>query len=195
MEQIPTIVIVSIALALIAPVVYSVSMVQGVSKPARMTRFIVWLAATISFVSLWADGSQGAIWIAGVFAIRNAFLLIMSFRYGLGGWTSIDKVCLVLAIIGLVGWQVFGDPLIALIFAIFADFVGFIPAFIKTYRLPKSEGPWFYYIETIAVLLNIIFIGAWSVDLLFPGYILLSNVIMIGLIYKIPQFVFTKIQS
>ncbi len=186
---------VSIVLALIAPAVYALSMIHGVSKPARMTRFIVWLAATISFVSLWAEGSQGAVWIAGVFAVRNAFLFIMSFRYGIGGWTSVDKACLLLAIIGLVGWQIFGDPLIALIFAIFADFVGFIPAFIKTYKLPKSEGPWFYYIETVAVILNIIFIGAWSVDLLFPGYILLSNIVLLGLIYKIHQTVFTKIHT
>lgn len=177
----------SISLALIAPIVYAASMVQGRSKPARMTRFIVWLAAFISFISLWADGSQGAIWLAGVFAVRNFFLLLMSFKYGVGGWSRIDKICLVLAILGLIGWQVFGDPLIALIFAIVADFVGFIPAFVKTYKQPDSEGPMFYWIETAAVILNIIVIGMWTVDLLFPAYILLSNIVMLALIFRLPQ--------
>ena len=178
----------TIALALIAPVVYSVSMVRGVSKPARMTRFIVWLAAFISLISLWADGSTGAVWLAGIFAFRNFFLFLMSLKYGVGGTTTIDKWSLGLALIGLVGWQVVGDPLIALIFAIIADFIGFIPTFVKTYKEPGSEGPGFYYVETLAVTLNIVMIGAWTQDLLFPGYILLSNLIVLSLIFRVKIF-------
>ncbi len=174
----------SVALALISPIVYAISMVQGCSKPARMTRFIVWLAATISFFSLWADGSTVAVWLAGVFAFRNTFLLLMSLKYGVGGVTTIDKYSFVIAIAGLIGWQLAGDPLVALLFAIAADFVGFVPALIKTYKEPSSEGPWFYYLESTAVLLNIIVIGAWSIDLLFPVHILLTNVLMLGLIFR-----------
>jgi len=159
-------------------------MVQGRSKPARMTRFIVWLAASISFFSLWVDGSTGAVWLAGVFAFRNTFLFLMSLKYGMGGVTRIDQYSLVIAIAGLVGWQVSGDPLIALLFAILADFVGFIPALVKTYKSPSSEGPWFYYLESTAVLLNIIVIGMWSIDLLFPVHILLTNILMIGLVFR-----------
>ena len=179
-----TLITISVALALISPIVYGVSMVQGRSKPARMTRFIVWLAASISFFSLWADGSTGAVWLAGVFAFRNTFLFLMSLKYGMGGVATIDKYSLVIAIAGLVGWQLSGDPLIALLFAILADFVGFIPALVKTYKEPNTEGPWFYYIETTAVLLNIVVIGAWSIDLLFPVHILISNILMIGLIFR-----------
>jgi hypothetical protein len=174
----------SIILALVSPIVYGVSMVQGRSKPARMTRFIVWLAASISFFSLWADGSTGAVWLAGVFAFRNTFLLLMSLKYGMGGVATVDKYSLVIAITGLIGWQLSGDPLIALLFAILADFVGFVPALIKTYKEPDTEGPWFYYLETTAVLLNIVVIGAWSIDLLFPVHILLTNIFMLGLIFR-----------
>ena len=181
-----------VLLALISPIVYGISMVRGVSKPARMTRFIVWLAACIAFVSLWADGSQGAVWLAGIFAFRNTFLLVMSFKYGVGGWNSIDKWCLVIAGAGLVGWQVTGDPMVALLFAIIADFVGFIPALVKTYYDPSSEGPWFYYLESTAVVLNIVVISAWTLDLLFPVHILLSNIFMLLIIFKIPQKVFKR---
>lgn len=159
-------------------------MVQARSKPARMTRFIVWLAASISFVSLWIDGSTGAVWLAGVFAFRNTFLFLMSLKYGVGGVTTVDKYSFLIAVAGLIGWQLSGDPLIALLFAIFADFVGFIPALVKTYKEPDTEGPWFYYLETTAVILNIIVIGAWSLDLLFPVHILLSNFMMLGFIFR-----------
>lgn len=184
-----TLIAATVSLALISPIVYAISMVKGRSKPARMTRFIVWLAATISFFSLWADGSTGAVWLAGVFAFRNSFLLVMSLRYGVGGKTKIDLWCLVIAIAGLVGWQISGDPLIALLFAIAADFIGFLPALIKTYFEPTSEGPWFYYLESTAVILNIVLISAWSLDLLFPVHILLSNLMMLALIFR------TKIQN
>lgn len=179
-----TLIAASIALALISPAVYGMSMVQGRSKPARMTRFIVWLAASISFFSLWADGSTGAIWLAGVFALRNTFLFLMSLKYGMGGVTTIDKYSLVIAIAGLIGWQIAGDPLVALLFAIAADFVGFVPALVKTYKEPNTEGPWFYYLETTAVVLNIVVIGAWTIDLLFPVHILLTNLMMIALIFR-----------
>ena len=111
-------------------------------------------------------------------------LFLMSLKYGMGGVTTVDKYSLVIAIAGLIGWQVTGDPLIALLFAIFADFVGFVPALIKTYKEPNTEGPWFYYLESTSVLLNIVMIGAWSIDLLFPVHILLTNVFMLGLIFR-----------
>ncbi|MFT7507635.1 MAG: hypothetical protein ACI92I_000798 [Acidimicrobiales bacterium] len=118
------------------------------------------LPAFISFVRLWAEGGTGAIWLAGVFDFRNFLLLLMSLQYGMGGIEVIDGWCLFIALTGLIGWQITGDPLIALVFAIIADLVGFIPAFVKTYKDPTSEGPWFYYIETMSVILNIIMIGA-----------------------------------
>ena len=180
-----------VALALISPVVYSISMFNGVSKPARMTRFIVWLAATISFASLWVGESAGAIWLAGVFAFRNTFLLLMSFKYGVGGMSKLDLWCLGIAAAGLLGWQISGNPLVALLFAITADFIGFIPALIKTYHKPDSEGPWFYYIETTAVLLNVILIGAWTLDLIFPIHILVTNIIMLALIFRVKLFKFS----
>lgn len=181
----------TVCLALISPIVYAVSMVQGVSKPARMTRFIVWLAAAIAFISLWAGGSTSAIWLAGVFAFRNTFLLVMSIKYGIGGTTKIDFWCLAIALSGLVGWQISGNPLVALLFAVAADFIGFVPALVKTYFDPSSEGPWFYYLESTAVILNIILIGAWSIDLIFPLHILTMNILMIGLIYR-PKFMITS---
>ena len=177
----------SITLALVSPIIYAISMVRGRSQPARMTRFVVWLAAAISFISLYADGSSGAVWLAGVFAARNLFLLVMSFWYGVGGWTRLDQICLTIAGAGLLGWQIVGDPLIALVFAILADLVGFVPTFVKTYREPTSEEPQFFYLESLAVVLNIIVIGAWSEDLLFPVYILASNIIVLSLIFKLPQ--------
>jgi len=111
----------------------------------------------------------------------------MSIKYGVGGWTTIDQWCLVIAGGGLFGWQLTGDPFVALLFAILADFVGFVPALVKTYHQPNTEGPWFYYLESTAVILNIIVIGAWSLDLLFPAHILLSNIMMLAIIFRVPQ--------
>lgn len=173
----------SIAMALISPVVYGFSMVNGVSRPARMTRFIIWVAATISLFSLIADGSTGAVWLAGIFSIRSFFLFVMSLKYGLGGWGKIDKASLALSALGLLAWQIFDQPLMALSAAIAADLIGFIPAYVKTWKEPSSEGPWFYVIEAAAVVLNIILIGEWSIDLVFPVYILISGLIMLAIIF------------
>lgn len=183
-QQQMILVIASTILALISPVIYAASMVRGESKPARMTRFIVWLASTISFFSLLFWNSEGALFLAGIFMIRNVFLLGMSTKYGVGWRDRVDQVCLVIAVGGLVCWRLFDEPLWALLASIVADIVWYFPAYLKTWKEPKSEWPMFYFIEIVAIVLNIIVIGAWSIDLLFPGYILVSGVAMLAVIYK-----------
>mgnify|MGYP007124299822 FL=1 len=48
------------------------------------------------------------------------------------GWSKSGIFCLMLALLGIVLWQIIQDPVIALYFVLGADFVGMIPALTKT---------------------------------------------------------------
>ncbi len=94
-----------------------------------------------------AGGSQWA--VAIVFANATACLLVVLFslyrKVGIWHTTKFDYFFLGLGIIGLVLWQTLNIPVLALIFAILADFSFGIPTIIKTYKKPNSETwfPWF----------------------------------------------------
>ena len=63
----------------------------------------------------------------------------------MGGWSKSDLICFLIALIGIISWQITKNPTLALYYAVAADFTGFVPTLIKTYRLPKTEVWTFYF--------------------------------------------------
>ena len=176
--------IVSTIFALIAPISYIISIIRGTSKPHRMTRFILFFVLTLSFVSiLAAHGNTGAKLFAGITFAQGIVIFLLSLWRGMGGSSKFDFVCLFIAAFGILGWKITGNPLLGIWFSILADFSAYLPAFIKTWRHPHTESPWFYITSAIAALLGLI---AYKLDTssIFQMYIALCSFTMVGLIYR-----------
>ncbi len=180
---------VSVVLACISPITYIRSMVRGKSSPHVVTRFVVMTASVVTFLSLYASVGKIAAFIAGVFAVRSVVLFLFTLKYGTKGTSSLDYLCLVLAILGLILWRVIGNPLWALSLSITADFLGFIPTLRKTYHKPKSEAPSFYLLELILIYINayatILATGFIVRALVFPVYIAVLCTSVLFLIYRL----------
>ena len=108
----------------------------------------------------------------------------MSFIYGVGGATKLDKSCLVIGVIALLAYFVTGSGLLAVLFGILADLIGYIPTFVKTYYHPSSEDPTFFIIEGFASLFGVIAVGSLQVGILFPIYFVLCSFTVVFLIYR-----------
>ena len=126
-------------LALVAPIVYIRAILKGEAKPHRTTRFVLMLITLITASALFANGDRVALWLAAASAIQAAVIFGMSLKYGMGGKDKVDILCLLIAMLGIVLWQVTKQPVLALYFAIAADFTGGVPMFIKTWREPETE--------------------------------------------------------
>lgn len=74
----------------------------------------------------------------------------------MGGWSKSDIICLVFALIGIIFWQITKNPAIALYFAIGADFIGMIPAIIKTYHFPETEIWSFFALDVFAAIFSLL---------------------------------------
>ncbi len=175
--------ILSSILAVVSPITYIISIIRGTSKPHRMTRFILAFAMTLNFVSIIAVfGNTGAKIFAGISFIQGIIIFLLSLWRGMGGTSVFDYVCLVLAVVGIAGWKLTGNPIIGVWFSILTDFFAYLPAFIKTWKHPHTESPWFYVTGGFAAFLGLI---TYNIDAssIFQIYIILCCLTMILFIY------------
>ena len=149
-------ILISVVLALISPIVYSVAILKGEAKPHRTTRFVLLLITSLTTASLFVQGNRVAIYLAGVSTLQSIIVFILSIKRGMGGWSKSDISCLVFALIGIIFWQITKNPAIALYFAIGADFIGMIPAIIKTYHFPETEIWSFFALDVFAAIFSLL---------------------------------------
>jgi hypothetical protein len=174
----------SAVLEIIAPLTYIVSIMRGKSKPHRMTRFILLFVLSLNFFGIVAaKGNLGAVVFSGINVTQATAIFLLSLKRGMGGTNSFDKVCLVVAGIGIVGWKITGNPVAGIWFAVFADFFGYLPAFFKTWKHPHTESAWYYLLGALSAFLSFI---AFPIDAtsIFQIYIAVSCIVMVGFIYR-----------
>lgn len=185
-------IVVSTTLALISPMVYCIAILKGEAKPHRTTRFVFLIITTLTTASLFAQGNRVAIWLAGASTLQSIVIFALSIKHGMGGWAKTDMICLLSALFGIVLWRITQNPLLALYFAISADFIGMIPALIKTYRFPKTEVWTFYLLDVFAAIFSLLAVRRWtSEEYLYPIYIICINLLMVLLVIR-PQLRYKK---
>lgn len=176
---------ISSILALISPIVYSVAILKGQAKPHRTTRFVLLIITSLTTASLFVQHNRVAIWLAGVSTLQSILIFTLSIKRGMGGWAKSDIVCLIIALLGITLWQITKNPVVALYFAIGADFTGMIPAMIKTYRWPNTEVWTFFLLDVFAAIFSLLALKNWTVEeYSYPVYILLINLVMVLLIIR-----------
>jgi hypothetical protein len=126
-------------LAFVAFIPYVISIFRGETKPQRAT-FAIWSAISlVTLFSYFASGARETIWAVLVYAILQIFILILSFKYGMGGFGRLDLICLGGAIAGIIGWLLTNNPAVALYLSIASEFLGYVPLFKKAYTQPETE--------------------------------------------------------
>lgn len=177
--------IISVILPLIAPIIYTKAILKGDAKPHRTTRFVLLLITCLATASLLAQHDKIAVWLAGVSFLQAILIFILSIKYGMGGWAKTDILCLIIALVGIFAWQTTQQPLLALYFAILADFTGVIPTIIKTYQRPETEIWSYFIIDVFAGIFNILALKTYAVsDFSYPVYIVLINFLIFALVLR-----------
>lgn len=170
---------------LFAAIPYLKSILSGTTRPNTVS-YGLWLLQGI--IDVVASISAGATWPA-IFAVVLTFntgivFLLTLTGYGYKRYGLSDAVCAGFAILALVGWQITGNPLVALVLSLFAGLFSALPTFLKTYHDPASE----YYPAWMLVMLG----AACSVasasifdfaNLAFPAYSFMEAAVIVGLAY------------
>jgi hypothetical protein len=149
---------------------------RGATRPHRGTWLIWGVLAVVVSGSQYADGASWSLVMAGVQAVLTMLIFALSIRHGEGGVTPPELVMIGIASVGVVGWIVADEPLVATACVVVADLIGAALMVPKTYRDPESETLVTFAFASLGGALAAGAVGALDVSLLlYPVYYCLVN--------------------
>lgn len=169
--------------AILEIIPYIRSILRGETKPERASWFIWTIVSAMVLLTYFDAGARSTAWVALAYAIYPIIIFIMSFKYGVGGFTRLDIVCLVGAAIGFICWILTDDPRLALYINLVVDTIGFIPTIKKVYFKPKTENRIAWQLALLAGVLNLFAITSLEFYLIsYPIFLVVNQAIVVGLI-------------
>lgn len=170
-------------LQLVASAPYLRDIMRGTTRPQRAT-WSIWM--TLSFVVLASQWASGATWSLALTigqTISCAAIFALAIPRGVGGMSRIEVVLLGIAALGIVGWQISDDPVIATCSVVVADIIGVALMLPKTYRHPDSETVSTFAIGLVSTVFALAAVGSLEPALLiYPVYILIADSVVVALI-------------
>lgn len=167
-------------LSFVGYVPYVITTLTGKNKPNRATWLIWFSVGAILLASYKTAGATDAIWPSVANAISMGVIVVLSVRYGEGGFSPLDLGCFITAGFGLLLWYFLDSPLTALYTCLFIDFVGAIPTLKKAYLNPEGEDYSTWIIFFIANSMNLFALAKWSWGMgFYPVYFFLFSGTMV----------------
>ncbi len=94
------------------------------TKPERASWFIWTVLGFISFFSQYAKGATNSLWLTAGQTCAVLIIVILSIKYGVGGFTKRDIRALIGAGVGLALWYLTKEAAWAIFFVIAVDSIG-----------------------------------------------------------------------
>jgi len=135
----PVLGVVAAVLGVIEVLPYVRDTLRRSTRPHRGTWFIWAVLAGVAFWAHRADGASWSLLLLGVECVGTAVVFALSLRWGHGALTTAERRLVLLAGVGVVGWVVTDEPLVALACVIASDLVATSMMLPKTWRNPASE--------------------------------------------------------
>ena len=153
-----------------ATIPYLRDIVRGDTRP-NVVSWSLWTIVVL--ITAFAQVSAGASWslflLIGSSIANISVVVLCILGYGYRRFELADKICLVLAFAALLFWWITSNPVIAIVLAVTADGIAYIPTYAKVYKHPKSETHLYWAILTFADMLALISVTKMSMaNSLFP---------------------------
>ncbi len=175
-EVAPVLGVLAVLVGVADTVPYVRDILRGVTRPHRGT-WLIWSTLTIVVVlSQHADGATWSLLMAGAQAVLTTLIFLMSIRRGEGCLCAGEWLMISVASLGVVGWIVADEPIIATACVVVADLLGAALMVPKAYRDPHSETLSTFALASLAGALAVGAVGAPNLALLlYPVYFCLVN--------------------
>jgi hypothetical protein len=167
---------------------YLRDVVKGSTRPHRGT-WLIWSAlAIVVCLSQWADGASWSLIMLMTQAVLTTTVFAVAIVHGQGGTTVAELVLMAFAAVGVTGWLLSGEPLVATVCVVAADLIAAAMMVPKTYRDPESETLATFVYASIGGALAAAAVGvaddAAVTLLLYPIYYCLANGAIAVLIHR-----------
>ena len=163
-------------ISFIAYIPYLRDVFKHKTKPHIFTWFVWSFIVGLGFMAQIKEGAGYGAWVTGVTAIICFSIAILSFSYGEKDIKKTDWLYFILAILGLIGWRLTNNPLVAIIMVILADVLAFIPTMHKGYNKPYEETLSTWGLNSLKFTIALIALESYSLTTyLYPATLIITN--------------------
>jgi len=171
---------------------YLSDIIKRRTKPRIVSWFNWTLLTGIATAAALAEHQYASAFITGVGTICTALIVILSLRYSSDRkFETLDVVCQICAVIGLVLWASFDNPTLALVASMSIDFIVGLPTWKHAWFKPWEETAAPFVLAVVGAACAIvatIFDSSHTVSgLIFPVYLTLANAAIASLILLSPH--------
>ena len=162
---------------MLAVIPYIKDILHGTTRP-NIFSWLLWvLLLSISTIAQFSSGaSWSVIFLIGDLIGTSIIFILCLVGYGYKEYGWLEWICLGLAVIAIISWQLTNQPILAIVFSIIADALASIPTIVKAYRDPWSEDSLQWIIIASASILAVLSTTIWDLaNIIFPAYLFLVN--------------------
>lgn len=171
--------IISGIIAVGASIPYIVDIVKGNTKPQRAAWVIFLTLSAISFFAQLAAGATNSSWFPLVLLIQAVIIFVLSFKYGMGGFSKFDVASLIMAVIILIIWWTTSSAALAIICGVIVNTIGKVLVAEKVYKHPETEYLPTWVWSVVASIFSVLAVGSFDWILIISP---LQNAITVGII-------------
>lgn len=132
-----------------------------------------------------AAGANSTIWVPLTYVVGPLFTSLLAIKFGQGGWTRFDRICVLGAAASLGLWVGSRSPDLTLAINIGIDFLGALPTIRKSLIDPNGEDLLAWLLFLIANALNVLAIDRWSWQVMvYPSYMFLMTGVICWVLWQ-----------
>lgn len=139
---------------------YIRDILKGSTHPDRASWLIWLLEYGALFVAQMNAGANDSLWLIGLQLIGVLSISILSYKYGVGGFTRRNILLLFVVCLVLVIWYFSSNPVLAILLLLSVELSGTVLTARKVYEQPRSETLSMWVLVAIAGAIGIVAVGA-----------------------------------
>lgn len=147
-------------LFLVAFVPYIRAIIKKQTKPAKAS-WLIWASMdTVLFLGMLSQHAINGQIIGAICGAWTVFILAM--KYGVPGWSKIDKICLGGTILALLLWKISGNATVGIATSLVSGILGSVPTFINAWQDASRENKTAWTIYWLSCLCAIGAVPKWT---------------------------------
>lgn len=164
---------------------YTFSTIRGTTKPNRATWFTLAVISSVLAVSYFDLGARSTFWAAGGAALGTILIALLSIKYGTGGWSLLEKMCMGFSLLSLIFYILSDNALVTLLLGIGMDGAALVPTVMHAYAKPHEEDKAAWTLTFTADILAVLAIDQRTFSIIiYPLYMVLVNGMIAALLYR-----------
>jgi hypothetical protein len=175
--------ILATAITLVSVIPYLRDILKGTTKP-NLVSWITWTLLTgIATAAQISAHEYVAAIFTGSATIETTAVVVFGLRHGFVKYSRFDVVCQLAAIVGIILWQIYNSPALAVIASVTIDFIGALPTIRHSWLKPHEETWSAFALAALGAVFGILALSTYNwVSLPYAVYIVGANLLIVSII-------------